>query len=126
MNGLGETNLLVLLGSIAALFAITFFFFVRSLLENRERKLAKRLNATAMTIAHRPLAGGRMTVWKENLPKKCANRPVRCKLGLIACTINARGQPLVGLQLTLWHRSQRLAGQFEGQGGVAPCANHRT
>src|SRR5437868_3283813 len=45
MNGLGETNLLFVLGGIAALFAVTFFFFVRSLMETRDRKLTDRLTA---------------------------------------------------------------------------------
>jgi Flp pilus assembly protein TadB len=44
MSGMDETNLLFMLGGIAALFAVTFFFFVRSLLENRERRLAARLS----------------------------------------------------------------------------------
>ncbi|MEI7684835.1 MAG: type II secretion system F family protein [Planctomycetota bacterium] len=43
MNGLGESNLMLMLGGIAAVFAVTFFFFVRSLLESRERRLAQRL-----------------------------------------------------------------------------------
>lgn len=40
---MGESNLMILLGLIAAMFAVTFFFFVRSLLESRERRLAQRL-----------------------------------------------------------------------------------
>ena len=43
MNSLGETNLLFILGGIAALFVVTFFFFVRSFMESRDRRLAVRL-----------------------------------------------------------------------------------
>lgn len=43
MIGLGETNLMLLLGGIAAMFAVTFFFFIRSLIESRERRLSQRL-----------------------------------------------------------------------------------
>jgi tight adherence protein B len=44
MIGLGETNLLFVLGGISGLFAVTFFFFIRSLLESRDRRLAARLH----------------------------------------------------------------------------------
>lgn len=37
MSDLGDNNLMVLLGGISALFAVTFFFFVRSLMEGRAR-----------------------------------------------------------------------------------------
>jgi len=43
MSDLGDNNLMVLLGGISALFAVTFFFFVRSLMEGRARRLAERL-----------------------------------------------------------------------------------
>ncbi len=43
MNGMGQTELLFVLGGIATLFVVTLFFFVRSLLESRERRLALRL-----------------------------------------------------------------------------------
>jgi len=42
---MGESNLMILLGAIAATFAVTFFFFIRSLIESRERRLAQRLRA---------------------------------------------------------------------------------
>jgi tight adherence protein B len=52
MTALGETNLLLLLGVIAAMFAITFFFFVRSLVETRERRLSQRLLEVGEIPAH--------------------------------------------------------------------------
>lgn len=43
MSDLGETNLILVLAGISALFVMTFFFFVRSLMEGRSRRLAERL-----------------------------------------------------------------------------------
>lgn len=44
MNGpMSETNLMMLLGGISAMFALTLFLFFRSLMEGRERRLAARL-----------------------------------------------------------------------------------
>jgi len=53
MNSLGETNLLFVLGAIAVMFAVTFFFFLRSLVESRERRLSQRLHEASDDPADR-------------------------------------------------------------------------